>query len=111
MDYFSKNKKATHMKKLIKLIPILGACILIFACTNDKNSTILPQVKQNVSFKLDIQPILTQYCAGCHSPMMNIPHDLREGVAYESLKAVGNIKPGNADDSEPIRDHPTLSLP
>ena len=90
------------MKNLIRLfsIPVIG--ILLSACANDRNEPIVPQVKQNVSFRLDIQPILTQYCARCHNGgMMNIQPDLREGKAIKSLMGMeGSIIPGDANGSE-----------
>lgn len=93
------------MNNSIRFFSILIIGILISACANDRNEPVTPEVKQNVSFKLDIQPILTQHCAGCHNGgMMNIQPDLREGKAYQSLMNMnkGSLIPGNADDSEII---------
>ncbi|MCK6617117.1 MAG: hypothetical protein L6Q51_05710 [Cyclobacteriaceae bacterium] len=93
------------MKKLNKPILVLAAAVsfLLGACDNDKiNDEIV--VKDNVSFALDIQPILTGECASCHNPTEVAP-DLREGYAYESIADLileGDVIPGNAEGSELI---------
>ncbi len=71
------------------------------ACDYNKSSEITPAVKDDVSFSLDIQPILTQECATCHSPGKTEP-DLREGYAYKSFMDLpkGSIVPGDAEGSE-----------
>ena len=87
------------MKKLIKPILFFIMGISMIACDNDKFPE--PPVKQNVSFKLDIQPIFNQECVSCHNPSEVAP-DLREGYAYESLMNLpaGSIVKGDADGSE-----------
>ena len=96
----SKKLNAIVMKKLIKYSIIFALGIALIACDNDKFPGQV-SVKENVSFKLDIQPILTQECATCHNPLETNP-DLREGYAYNSLKNLpaGSIIPGNAGGSE-----------
>lgn len=90
------------MKKLNKPILVLAAAVsfLLGACDSDKFPG-EPEVKDNVSFALDIQPILTAECATCHNPS-EVEPDLREGFAYESLMNLeeGAIIPGNAEESE-----------
>lgn len=91
------------MKKAIKLFVFGGALVLFGACENDKFEEELPVVKDNVSFALDIQPILNTQCAGCHNPGNNVEPDLREGYAYESIEDLideGDIIPGDAEESE-----------
>jgi|JI10StandDraft_1071094.scaffolds.fasta_scaffold912546_2 hypothetical protein len=94
------------MKKAIKLFVLGGAFILFFgACENDKFEEELPVVKDNVSFELDIQPMLNVQCAGCHNPAGNVEPDFREGYAYESMEDLideGDIIPGDAEGSELI---------
>ncbi len=92
------------MKKAIKLFVALGGALLLFgACENDKFEEELPVVKDNVSFALDIQPILNAQCAGCHNPAIAEP-DLREGFAYSSLMEGDEegIIPGDSEGSELI---------
>lgn len=90
--------KTVH--KPILLIAV-GAGFLLGACDNDKFPEKEIVVKDNVSFALDIQPILTSECATCHNPSEAEP-DLRVGVAYQSLMGLpsGSIVPGNAEQSE-----------
>ena len=73
----SKKLTAIDMKKLIKCSIIFALGIALITCDNDKFPGQI-SVKENVSFKLDIQPILTQECATCHNPSETNP-DLREG--------------------------------
>ncbi|HRK52741.1 MAG TPA: hypothetical protein PK185_02435 [Cyclobacteriaceae bacterium] len=76
------------------------ACFVLVACDNDKFPE--PAVKDNVSFELDIQPILTENCATCHNPT-EVDPDFREGFAYESIEELideGDVIPGNAEGSE-----------
>jgi len=91
------------MKKIHKpiLVASVGVGLLLGACDNDKFPEEEIVVKDNVSFALDIQPILTLECATCHNPSEAEP-DLREGFAYESLMNLeeGAIVPGNAEGSE-----------
>lgn len=88
------------MKKSIKPILIIGLALLFGACENDKFEEELPVVKDNVSFALDIQPILSAQCAGCHNPA-NVEPDLREGFAYGSLtEDEEGIIPGDSEGSE-----------
>lgn len=88
------------MKKLIKPLLIIGLALLFGACENDKFEEELPVVKDNVSFALDIQPILSAQCAGCHNPA-NVEPDLREGFAYGSLtEDEEGIIPGDSEGSE-----------
>ena len=88
------------MKKLITIFCI-GA--IASACDNDKFPVDVP-VKEKVSFKLDVQPILNQECVSCHSPSAAnaVDPDLRTGFAYESLMALpmGSIVKGDAEASE-----------
>lgn len=89
------------MKKLIKVFALIGTVFLLAACENDKFDEELPVVKDNVSFTLDIQPILSTQCAGCHNPAGNIEPDLRKGYAYESLmEDEEGIVPGDSEGSE-----------
>lgn len=89
------------MKKLIKVFALTGSVFLFAACENDKFEEELPVVKDNVSFALDIQPILSTECAGCHNPA-NVEPDLREGYAYASLMEGDEegIVPGESEESE-----------
>ncbi len=90
------------MKKVIKLFVLGGALVLLAACENDKFEEELPVVKDNVSFALDIQPILNVQCAGCHNPAANVEPDLREDFAYSSLMEGDEegIIPGDSEGSE-----------
>lgn len=89
------------MKNAIRLTTgVVIASLVLAACDNDKFPE--PEVKDNVSFALDIQPILTDNCATCHNPA-EVEPDLREGYAYESMEDLideGDIIPGNAEGSE-----------
>lgn len=89
------------MKTSIKLIfTVLLVSLILTACDNDKS--VEPGVKDNVSFELDIQPILTEKCATCHNPT-EVEPDFREGFAYESFEeliAEGDVIPGNSEGSE-----------
>lgn len=88
------------MKKTIKLLAVMSVALLSGACENDKFTEDLPVVKDNVSFELDIQPILSAQCAGCHNPA-DVAPDLRKGFAYGSLtEDEGGIVPGDAEGSE-----------
>lgn len=90
------------MKIPTKLFAVISAVLLLSACENDKITEELPVVKDNVSFALDIQPILSSQCAGCHNPS-NVAPDLRKGFAYESLlEDEEGVIPGNAEESELI---------
>jgi hypothetical protein len=97
------NFKNHVMKALHKpiLLAAAGLGFLLGACDNDK-FPVEPEVKDNVSFALDIQPILTAECATCHNPS-EVEPDFREGYAYESMEELideGDIIPGNAEESE-----------
>lgn len=89
------------METAIKLfITVLLVGLIFSACDNDKS--VEPGVKDNVSFALDIQPILTENCATCHNPT-EVDPDFREGFAYESIEELideGDIVPGDAEGSE-----------
>lgn len=90
------------MKSLNKLIPALFIATIVFACDNDKIEAGDPIVKDNVSFALDIQPILTTECATCHNPT-EVDPDFREGLAYASFTDLideGDVIPGDAEESE-----------
>lgn len=90
------------MKPSTKIIlpSALALGFLLTACDNDKFADELPVVKDNVSFALDIQPILTGQCAGCHNPA-NVNPDLRRGFAYSSLtEDEEGIIPGDSESSE-----------
>lgn len=83
-----------------KLFAVISAVLLLSACENDKIPEELPVVKDSVSFALDIQPILSAQCAGCHNPS-NVAPDLRKGFAYASLlEDEEGVVPGNAEESE-----------
>lgn len=90
------------MKISIKLIfTVLLVSLILTACDNDKS--IEPGVKDNVSFALDIQPILTENCATCHNPTEVEDPDFREGFAYDSFEELitkGDVIPGDAEGSE-----------
>ena len=73
------------MKNLIKLFSVFFMVLLLAACDNDKVDPGDPVVKDNVSFALDIQPILTAECATCHNPT-EVEPDFREGLAYASIE-------------------------
>ena len=90
------------MKKLIRLIALAMAGLVFGACDYNKSSEITPTVKDDVSFKLDIQPIFNQECVSCHKPSMGLEPDLRDGFAYQSLMGLpeGSIVPGDAEGSE-----------
>ncbi len=90
------------MKNLIKLFSVFFMVLLLAACDNDKVEPGDPVVKDNVSFALDIQPILTSKCATCHNPT-EVEPDFREGYAYESMEDLideGGVIPGDAEGSE-----------
>ncbi|MBN8577947.1 MAG: hypothetical protein J0L66_13465 [Cytophagales bacterium] len=89
------------MKKLMNVSVLIGSVLLLAACENDKFEEDLPVVKDNVSFALDIQPILSAECAGCHNPA-NVEPDLRKGYAYASLMEGDEegIIPGDSEGSE-----------
>ncbi|MBS1554094.1 MAG: hypothetical protein JSU09_04145 [Bacteroidetes bacterium] len=83
-----------------ELFAVISTVLLLSACENDKIPEELPVVKDNVSFALDIQPILSAQCARCHNPA-DVAPDLRKGFAYESLLEDGKgVIPGNAEESE-----------
>ena len=91
------------MNKLNKLLIAVGATLLTTACENDKYSEELPAVKDNVSFKLDVEPIIVTQCAGCHNPANIGPSkgpDFRAGFAYDALLSGDGIVPGDAESSE-----------
>ncbi|MBS1505979.1 MAG: hypothetical protein JSS79_04965 [Bacteroidetes bacterium] len=91
------------MKPSTKIIlpSALALGFLLTACDNDKITPELSvPVKDNVSFALDIQPILSGQCAGCHNPG-NVNPDLRKEVAFSSLLDDGKgIVPGDSEGSE-----------
>ncbi len=90
------------MKNLIKIISVLFIVLLGASCDDDKIETGDPVVKNNVSFVLDIQPILTLECATCHNPS-EVEPDFRADFAYESMADLideGDIIPGDAEESE-----------
>ncbi len=79
---------------------IFSLALAVVSCDNDKFPE--PEVKDNVSFELDIQPILTAECASCHNPS-EVKPDFREGYAYESMEGLideGDIIPGDPEGSE-----------
>jgi len=84
-----------------------------------------PPVERDVSFSMEIQPILTELCASCHSEggfavTVGIPLLLTEGLAYDELISQPSVQdpaftfviPSNAansllyqkvsDDSPPV---------
>lgn len=90
------------MKSLTKLVSIFFIVLLLESCDNDKIEAGDPVVKDNVSFALDIQPILTAECATCHNPT-EVEPDFREGLAYASFEDLideGDVMPGDAEESE-----------
>lgn len=90
------------MKPSTKIIlpSALALGFLLTACDNDKFTEELPVVKDNVSFALDIQPILSGQCAGCHNPA-NVNPDLRKDFAFSSLtEDEKGIVPGDSEGSE-----------
>lgn len=91
------------MKNVKHLLIITGVILLLNACENDKFSDTLPTVKDSVSFKLDVQPILNTECVSCHNPMnmmMSKGPDLRAGYSYNALMSGDGIEPGDAESSE-----------
>lgn len=97
------NQISKVMKKTNNLLATAGFMLLLAACENKKFSEELPVVKDNISFALDVQPILTAQCAGCHNPA-NVKPDLRKEFAYSALTedTVG-VVPGNSVDSELVQ--------
>jgi hypothetical protein len=87
------------MKTSIVLLVVLSVVLLLSSCVNSTYPEEAPIVKDNLSFALDIQPILTSNCSRCHYSG-NILPDLREGYAYESLMEGDGITPGDAEESE-----------
>lgn len=88
------------MRQTIKLIAAICIGFALGACENNKFEEELPVVKDNVSFALDIQPILNAQCVRCHNPA-NVEPDLREGYAYGSLtEEEEGIIPGDSEESE-----------
>ncbi len=90
------------MKKPVRLLFIAAIILTLGACDDDKITADDIVVKDNVSFDLDIQPILTTECATCHNPT-EVEPDFREDFAYESMEDVideGDIIPGDAEGSE-----------
>lgn len=87
------------MKKLFEVLVAFIVVLLLVSCENNKFPLDPPAVKDNPSFALDIQPILSTKCAGCHNPA-NVSPDLREGYAYISLLEGDGISPGDAEESE-----------
>lgn len=61
------------MKKPIKLILLFGVCVLAGACENNRSSEVIPQVKQNVSFQLDIQTDTYFEMCGLSQPIKQHP--------------------------------------
>ncbi|WHZ08044.1 MAG: hypothetical protein OJF59_001797 [Cytophagales bacterium] len=91
------------MKTLKNLLAVVGFAAFLTACENDKSLEDLPVVKDDVSFALDIQPIISAHCAGCHNPA-NVNPDLRKDFAYASLtEDEESIVPGNSEDSELVQ--------
>lgn len=87
------------MKKLFDILAAFIVVLLLGSCENNTYPLEPPIVKDNLSFALDIQPILSSQCAGCHNPA-NVSPDLREGIAYRSLMQADGITPGDAEKSE-----------
>ncbi|MEQ9469029.1 MAG: c-type cytochrome domain-containing protein [Ekhidna sp.] len=90
------------MKNLAKIISVVFIALVLESCDDDKVEAGDPVVKDNVSFALDIQPILTAECATCHNPT-EVEPDFREGLAYASIEELideGDVIPGNAEESE-----------
>ena len=90
------------MKYFKKPILALFIALVSVACDDDKVEAGDPEVKDNVSFELDIQPILTAECATCHNPT-EVDPDFREGLAYASFEELieeGDVIPGDAEGSE-----------
>ena len=86
----------------LKRLSLVLAIFDLSSCDNDKIDPEGPEVKDNISFALDIQPILTSKCATCHNPTEVAP-DFREGEAYASFEELieeGDVVPGDAEGSE-----------
>ncbi|MEQ8554457.1 MAG: c-type cytochrome domain-containing protein [Cyclobacteriaceae bacterium] len=86
----------------LKHLSLVLISLTLLSCDYDKIDPEGPEVKDNVSFALDIQPILTSKCATCHNPTEEEP-DFREGFAYESMEDLideGDVIPGDAEESE-----------
>lgn len=93
------------MRNPFKPLSIVLLSLALSSCDYDKIDPEGPEVKDNVSFALDIQPILTSKCATCHNPTGEEP-DFREGFAYESMEDLieeGDIIPGDAEESELVK--------
>jgi hypothetical protein len=56
-----------------------------------------PPPGDSTSFSLEIQPIFTQSCAGCHNG--SVAPDLREGKSYQSLIDNNMVVPFQPDQS------------
>ena len=90
------------MKKIKRIVGVYASIILLLSLSscyyNEVVDDTTPPV-DDVSFSLDIQPILNSNCIACH-PTLAQP-DLTEGNSYDGLINIpGAIIPGDADASE-----------
>jgi hypothetical protein len=92
------------MKKILKLTSKVAVLVLLLSLTgcyyNEVvDQTQLPPINDEISFSLDIQPILNENCIACHDGTLD--PNLTEGNAYTSLTSIpGGIVPGDAAGSE-----------
>ncbi|WP_018344871.1 c-type cytochrome domain-containing protein [Cytophaga aurantiaca] len=84
---------------------ITGILLLSYACTYNKGETVNPAgcttVIENVSFSVDVQPVLTTNCAsaGCHSG--NTPEGNLNLEASKSYAALSKPGKGYIDTDNP----------
>ena len=70
----------------------------------------LPPPDEEISFSVDIQPIFTNNCVGCHPPTRGL--DLSDGNAYNSINNENFINPTTPSESliytkgDPNGNHP-----
>jgi hypothetical protein len=90
--------------KAIYIILILVFTMAVVSCRKDYigNPPIDPNIP--VSFKTDVQPILTTNCAksGCHVAGGQTPN-LAADAAYDNLTGLGYVDP--ADSANPAQDN------
>ena len=90
------------MKKIIYLTTKVAVFVMLLSLTSCYYNDVYeytPPVVTEVSFAIDIQPILNDNCVACH-PAVSLP-DLTAGNAYASLTDIpGGIVAGDAEGSE-----------
>lgn len=85
---------------IFNLIVVLFAIFFLGSC---EYATITPDIPtppapgDSTSFSLEVQPIFTQSCVGCHNGTTN--PDLREGKSYQSLMTNGFVVAGQPESS------------